>query len=123
MYWRIEEDAVNYCILVDDGSDYGSQDFLRMEGARAIDQTRLRFRFDDERSLPIGDFVSTSHLGVLFAKPDIFDLFGPVILRGKHAFYTAKTDMYDLKIYVPLEELYGFDFSKSSYEKFDDGDI
>ncbi|TKB08914.1 MAG: hypothetical protein E5V75_31555 [Mesorhizobium sp.] len=122
-YWRIDPDSRNYCILVDDGNDYGSQDFLQMEDARKIDQSRLRFQFDDERPLPIGDFVPTAKLGVLFARREIFDLFSSVIVRGRHTFYTAKTDRYDLDIYVPLEEVCGFDFRRSSYEKFDDGDI
>ncbi|TRD01134.1 hypothetical protein [Mesorhizobium sp. WSM4305] len=123
MYWRAEQDSRNYSILVDDGNDYGSQDFLEMEGARKIDQRKLSFRFDDERALPVGDFVPTSQLGVLFAKREIFDLFGHVISRGKHTSYTARTDKYDLEIYVPMEEIGGFDFARSSYETFDDGDI
>ena len=114
---------MNYRLLVDDGSDYGSQDFLRMEGTRTIDPGRLGFRFDDERPLPIGDFVPASHLGVLFAKREIFDLFGSAISRGRHTFYTARTEKYDLEIYVPMEEVYSLDFLRSSYETFDDGDI
>ncbi|AZO32545.1 hypothetical protein [Mesorhizobium sp. M1B.F.Ca.ET.045.04.1.1] len=123
MYWRAEQDSRNCAILVDDGNDYGSQDFLEMEGARKIDPGKLRFRFDDERPLPIGDFVPTSQLGVLFAKREIFDLFGPVVARPRHVSYMARTDKYNLEIYVPMEEVSGFDFARSSYDTFDDGDI
>ncbi|RAZ86988.1 hypothetical protein DPM33_26980 [Mesorhizobium hawassense] len=122
-YWRVEQDARNFAILADDGNDYGSQDFLEMEGARKIDPRKLQFIFDDERPLPIGDFVPTFQLGVLFAKREVFDLFGPSILSGRHALYTARTDKYDLQIYVPMEEVSGFDFERSSYDTFDDGDV
>ncbi|MER9902088.1 hypothetical protein [Mesorhizobium sp. M0130] len=123
MYWRIEENARDYCILVDDGNTNGSQAFLEMEEAGPIDKSKLLFRFDDERPLPIPDFVPGSHPGVLFAKREIFEAFGPIVSRSKHLLYTAKTDRGDLKIYVPMEEISGFDFSKSIFETFEDGDI
>lgn len=123
MYWHVEDDVMNYRLLVDDGNDYGSQDFLEMDGSRKIDQKKLRFRFDYERLLPLGDIVPSSHLGVFFAKSEVFDLLSSVTFHCKHVLYNAKTDLYDLKIYVPMEEVLGFDFSKSSYEKFDDGGI
>ncbi|AZO32542.1 hypothetical protein [Mesorhizobium sp. M1B.F.Ca.ET.045.04.1.1] len=122
-YWRIDPDSRNYCILADDRNDYGSQDFLEMEGARKIDQNKLRFRFDDERPLPISDFVPTFQAGILFAAPSVFERLNRFFSQGRHTFYTAKTDKHDLKIYVPLEERAGFDFLRSSYEKFEDGDI
>ncbi|WP_421914661.1 hypothetical protein [Mesorhizobium sp.] len=95
-----------------------------MEGARDIDQSKLRFRFDKQRPLPIGDFAPAKS-GVFFAKRGIFDLFGSIILQSRHKFYTAKTDKYDLEIYVPMEEVDGFDFLRSNYEKYDydGGDI
>jgi hypothetical protein len=94
-----------------------------MEGARDIDQSKLRFRFDKQRPLPIGDFAPTAKRGVLFARREIFELFGSINLPSRHKFYTAKTDKYDLEIYVPMEEVDGFDVLKSSYEKYDDGSI
>jgi hypothetical protein len=123
LYWRAEQDIRNYAILGDWGNDYGSQDLLGMEGARDIDQSKLQFRFDKQRPLPIGDFVPTAKRGVLFARREIFELFGSITLRSRHKFYTAKTDKYDLEIYVPMEEVDGFDFLNSSYEKYDDGSI
>ncbi|WP_208603620.1 hypothetical protein [Mesorhizobium loti] len=124
-YWRTHQDSRNCAILADWGNDYGSQDLLGMEGARDIDQSKLRFRFDKQRPLPIGDFAPTAKPGVLFARREIFDLFGSIILQSRHKFYTAKTDKYDLEIYVPMEEVDGFDFLRSNYEKyqFDGGDI
>ncbi|QKD04696.1 hypothetical protein EB235_27080 [Mesorhizobium loti R88b] len=96
-----------------------------MEGARDIDQSKLQFRFDKQRPLPIGDFVATSIKSGFFARREIFELFGPIILQRRHKFYTAKTDKYDLEIYVPMEEVDGFDFLRSNYEKYeyDGGDI
>jgi len=97
--------------------------FLEMEDAGPVDKSKLLFRFDDGRPLPIPDFVPGSHPGVLFAKRETFEAFGPIVSRSKHLFYTAKTDRGDLKIYVPMEEISGFDFSKSIFESFEDGDI
>lgn len=123
LYWRTHQDSRNCAILGDWGNEYGSQDLLGMEGARDIDQSKLRFRFDKQRPLPIGDFTPTAKRGVLFARREIFDLFGAIILQSRHKFYTAKTDKYDIEIYVPMEEVSGFDFLNSSYEKYDDGSI
>jgi hypothetical protein len=60
-----------------------------MEGTRDIDQSKLQFRFDKQRPLPIGDFAPAKR-GVLFARREIFELFGSIILQSRHKFYTAK---------------------------------
>ncbi|BAV50752.1 hypothetical protein MesoLj113a_67200 [Mesorhizobium sp. 113-1-2] len=123
LYWRTQQDSRNYAILSDWGNDYGPQDFLGMEGARDIDQSKLQFRFDKQRPLPIGDFVATSIRSGFFARREVFELFGAIILQSRHKFYAAKTDKYDIEIYVPMDEVDGFDFLTSSYEKYDDGSI
>ncbi|TIT76031.1 MAG: hypothetical protein E5W56_10460 [Mesorhizobium sp.] len=124
MYWWIRENAREYCILADDGNVAGPQQFLEMEkGAAQVDRDTLQFRFDDERPLPIPDFVPSSHPGVIFAKPEVFSLFDHLLVENHHKSYVARTDRGPLQIYAPMEEVSGFDFSRSTFDTFDDGDI
>ena len=123
MYWRITENSREYCILADDGNVAGSQDFLEMEGAAQVDRDTLQFRFDDERPLPIPDFVPSSHPGVIFARSEVVSLFWPLLAESRHRSYAATTNLGALQIYATMEEISGFDFLRSKYETFDDGDI
>ncbi len=122
MYWRIVNDSKNFRGIVDSGNIYNTQDFLKFEGSKNVDSTLLKFSLDDRNNLPIGNFLPANR-GLLFSSREVFELFHDEIKKSDNCFYSGTLDSESLLILAVLEERMGFDFDKSEFRSFDDGDV
>lgn len=123
MFWRINRDALNYKVLADDGNTYDSHDLLQFGDIPVyIDVNKLTFSESDDQNLPSADFYPFKP-GILAASSKVFDIFDEEIRKSEHVFYKAKNRGLQFDILVVEEELNGFDYDRSVYELFPDGEI
>ena len=126
MYWRVKSGRMTqFRFLVGKDVPYTSQDFLELSDDHVqIDQSKLNYSFDsDGDDRYISDFVLSEYRGILIAKASCFNLFEELINEIEFKVYKAECNQFDFLIFCCMTEVAGFDFDRSAFESFEDGDI
>ena len=128
MYWRvISPRDGRFRGIYGDNMPYGPQEFLELsDEIDEIDPRKLRFFASDdpgEDRKPVPD-LSYSINGVLVMTPRSFLVLQPLFASIKFKTYPGKLDDgSNCIVFCCLTEVSGFDFDRSKFEIFDDGDI